>query len=77
MVMRVWLKETILKEGGNTADCGHKRVNRDLGIMDANKRLRDHKSSAREDPDREVLSARAFWCRFDKSTRVQRILCVE
>jgi len=38
----------------------------DLGIIGANQRLRDHKSGAREGPDRDVSSARAFGAAFKK-----------
>ena len=49
----------------------------DLGTIGANQKLRDQTSSAREGPDREVLSARAFGAALTKATRVQRVLCVE
>jgi hypothetical protein len=38
----------------------------DLDILGANHRLRDQKSSAREGPDRDVLSAHAFGAAFTK-----------
>jgi hypothetical protein len=48
----------------------------DLGIMGANQRLRERKSSAREGLDRDVFSARAFGAALTKAPRVQRILCI-
>jgi hypothetical protein len=40
----------------------------DLGIIGANQRLRDHKSSARESPDCDVLSACTFGAAFTNAS---------